>query len=239
MHDETPRSGDTTATRRPMSRRYSGLVAAGAIALAVAGGIVGVPIAADAATAPIKASAVCVRDVTALRHAYDALPTTLHDDIAKARKGSTKTARQDADKKILAKAQSGGYGADVAAAAKDRKSLEGAVDAWRRLPSALNADLKGAHAATGDTRTQDLQTILSKAESGGYGERVKTAATKIKTRIERCEAPTAGSHGSSSSSTPAPSPTYVRGRLSGFAPVAKTVALRLGWRQVPRREPRC
>ncbi len=210
MHDATPRTGEKSTVRRPMSRRCAGFLATGAVVLAVAGGIVGVPIAADAADAAAgaaKAPAVCVHDVTALRHAYDALPTALHDDIAKAHKESSRTARKDAEKKILAKAQSGGYGADVAAAAKNRKTLEGAVDAWRRLPSALSADLKSARAATGDARTQDLKTIVSKAGSGGYGDRVKTAATKMKTRLDRCDAATAGAHGSSNSSTPAPSPS--------------------------------
>ncbi|MDQ4213617.1 hypothetical protein [Microbacterium capsulatum] len=193
MFDSTTPSGDAGTRRRTLGRRYAGLLTAGAIALGTVGGLVAIPAAADAATVSAKAPAVCARDLTGLRHAYDKLPAALHTDIANARKDSTKSARQDAVKQILAKAQSGAYGADFAAAAKDRKTLEGAVDAWRRLPSALRDDVKSARAATGAARIQDLRSIVSKAESGGYGSRVEAAAATMKTRIERCEASVAGS----------------------------------------------
>ncbi|MGN8027604.1 hypothetical protein [Microbacterium sp. 22242] len=207
MHDDTtPHRAAATTPLRP-SRRYGGLLGAGALALAAVAGIVAVPVAADAATAPAKVPAVCVHDVAAVRHAYDALPTALHDDIAKARKESTTSARKEAAQKILAKAQSGGYGADVAAAAKGRKTLEGAIDAWRRLPSALRTDLKGARAATGTARADDVKSIVTKAESGGYGDRIKDATSKLKTRLDRCEAATAKTPKSPAPKSPAPSPS--------------------------------
>lgn len=203
MFDSTSGSHAPGAQRRPRRPRGAHLLAGGALALGIVGGLLAVPAAADAATGTAKAPAVCAHDLTALRHAYDKLPSSLHSDIAQARKDSTKSARQEDTKKILAKAQSGGYGAEIAAAAKDKKTLEGAIDAWRRVPSALRDDLKAARAATGDDRARDLSSIVTKAESGGYGDRVKAAAATMTKRLDRCVKAVDGG----SQSTPSPAPT--------------------------------
>lgn len=150
---------------------------------------------------------MCGADVFRLKRDYDSLPDAMRKDLAAARHESSKTARHDAYQSVLKRAQSGGYGSAVEAAAKDKKTIAGVREAWDRLPSALRTDLKAARAASGDARINDVKAIVSKAESGGYGDRVKAAADKEKTRLDTCVSrlSTPKTPKTSSTSTPAPS----------------------------------
>ncbi|GAB3802275.1 hypothetical protein GCM10028798_19110 [Humibacter antri] len=160
---------------------------------------------------------LCGPVLLVVKRDYDRLPDALRKDVASARHQSSKAAEHTALANVLKKAQSGGYGTDIESVAKDKKTLAGFKAAWDRLPSSLRSDLKKAKAASGDTRTSDLKAVVSKAESGGYGDRVKAAVDKVKTRLDKCVArvqasgstnkQTAPSTGTPAPSVPAPTPT--------------------------------
>lgn len=227
-------SGMLGGLRRRIARERLLLLAAGCAAA------VGVTLGIAAAAPPASAApTVAVRSVVAgvssatpspgtkehtcagvlltLKHDYDRLPDALRKDVSSAAHQSSKTAKRDAVQGILKKAQSGGYGAAVESAAHDKKTLAGLKAAWDRLPSSLRDDVKKARSATGDARIADVKAIAAKAESGGYGERVKDAASKVKDRLARCEArangstskPTPSAPSTSTPSTSAPSPSTV------------------------------
>lgn len=208
--------------RRRIGRERRALAIAGVTAaVAVVGGIAMTALPASAApTVAVRSVAasqvrlvadtssngdhLCGHVLLVLRHDYDRLPDALRKDVASAAHQSSKTARHDAMEAVLKKAQSGSYGSAVQAVAKDKKTLAGLKAAWDRLPSSLRDDLKKAKAASGDTRVSDLKAIASKASSGGYGDRVKDAAAKVKTRFDACVAHAQGSGSTSKPATPAP-----------------------------------
>lgn len=158
---------------------------------------------------------LCGAVLLVVKRDYDRVPDALRKDVASARHQSSTSAKRTALENVLKKAQSGGYGTDVEAVAKHTKTLAGFKAAWDRLPSALRDDVKKARAASGDERLSDVKAIASKAESGGYGDRVKDAIGKVKTRLDTCIArvqgsgstskPTTPSTGTPAPSTPAPS----------------------------------
>lgn len=154
---------------------------------------------------------ICGPALLVLKRDYGRLPSAMRDDVASAARQSSKTARHDALQNVLKKAQSGGYGSAVESVAKNKKSLAGLKAAWDRLPSSLRDDVKGARAASGQTRASDVKAIVSKAESGGYGDRVKDAAGKVKDRLAKCVARVSGSGAtrvpSAPPTTPAPAPS--------------------------------
>lgn len=208
--------------RRRIGRERRALAVAGVTAaVAVVGGIAMTALPASAApTVAVRSVAasqvspvadtssngghLCGRVLLVLKHDYDRLPDALRKDVSSAAHQSSKAARHDAMEAVVKKAQSGSYGSAVQAVAKDKKTIAGFKAAWDRLPSSLRGDLKKAKAANGDTRTSDLKAIASKAASGGYGDRVKDAAAKVKTRFDSC---VAHAEGSGSTSTPAPGTT--------------------------------
>ncbi|NNC10983.1 hypothetical protein HII28_03695 [Planctomonas sp. JC2975] len=206
-------SGHHDAGAAPRRIGRLSLAAAGAaVAFAVIGGVAAAPLpaaaSAQAASTPHASPATwCGVDLLVLRHDYDRLPSAMRSDIAAAHKQSSASAKKDALAKVLSKAQSGGYGAAIQAAAKDKKKLDGVVDAWDRLPSSLSSDLKKAKAASGSSRASDLEAILTKAESGGYGDRVKDVSDKLKTRLDRCVTRLNGSKSSGTGSSSSPSPS--------------------------------
>jgi hypothetical protein len=149
---------------------------------------------------------VCGPVLLVLKRDYDRLPDAVRKDVASASHQSSKTARHDALQGVLKKAQSGGYGSAVESAAKGRKTLVGLKAAWDRLPSSLRDDVKKARAASGETRAADVKAIVSKAESGGYGDRVKDAAGKVKDRLAKCVARSSDSGRTSTPSAPTTPP---------------------------------
>lgn len=227
------RQGEAIATRlkRRIRREHLVITVAAAAAVAtVAGGLALTAIPASAtATVPVSSiastslvaatsaanpgSRLCGPVLLVLKHDYDRVPDALRKDVSSAQHQSSTSAKHEALQNVLKKAQSGGYGSAVQSAAKDKKTLAGFKAAWDRLPSSLRSDLKNAKAASGANRESDLKTIASKAESGGYGDRVKDAIGKVKTRLDKCisrvggatSTPSAPSAGTPSTSTPSPS----------------------------------
>lgn len=217
--------------RRVAKERLVLAVAGVTAAAAVVGGIAAASVPASqtvamrtvAATSPIvpvsstsgSKGHLCGAVLLVVKRDYDRVPDALRKDVASARHQSSTSAKRTALENVLKKAQSGGYGTDVEAVAKHTKTLAGFKAAWDRLPSALRDDVKKARAASGDERLSDVKAIASKAESGGYGDRVKDAIGKVKTRLDKCIArvqgsgstskPTTPSTGTPAPSTPAPS----------------------------------
>lgn len=217
--------------RRVAKERLVLAVAGVTAAAAVVGGIAAASVPASqtvamrtvAATSPIvpvsstsgSKGHLCGAVLLVVKRDYDRVPDALRKDVASARHQSSTSAKRTALENVLKKAQSGGYGTDVEAVAKHTKTLAGFKTAWDRLPSALRDDVKKARAASGDERLSDVKAIASKAESGGYGDRVKDAIGKVKTRLDTCIArvqgsgstskPTTPSTGTPAPSTPAPS----------------------------------
>lgn len=217
--------------RRVAKERLVLAVAGVTAAAAVVGGIAAASVPASqtvamrtvAATSPIvpvsstsgSKGHLCGAVLLVVKRDYDRVPDALRKDVASARHQSSTSAKRTALENVLKKAQSGGYGTDVEAVAKHTKTLAGFKAAWDRLPSALRDDVKKARAASGDERLSDVKAIASKAESGGYGDRVKDAIGKVKTRLDTCIArvqgsgstskPTTPSTGTPAPSTPAPS----------------------------------
>ncbi|HVX08173.1 hypothetical protein [Humibacter sp.] len=149
-------------------------------------------------------SGSCGGVLLVLKHDYDRLPDALRKDVASAAHQSSTSARHAALQSVLKKAYSGDYGAAVESAAHNKKTLAGVKAAWDRLPSALRDDVKKARSANGDARTADIKAIVSKAASGGYGERVKDVAAKVGDRLARCEAHAKGSTPSGTGTPGAP-----------------------------------
>lgn len=217
--------------RRVAKERLVLAVAGVTAAAAVVGGVAAASVPASqtmamrtvAATSPIvpvsstsgSKGHLCGAVLLVVKRDYDRVPDALRKDVASARHQSSTSAKRTALENVLKKAQSGGYGTDVEAVAKHTKTLAGFKAAWDRLPSALRDDVKKARAASGDERLSDVKAIASKAESGGYGDRVKDAIGKVKTRLDKCIArvqgsgstskPTTPSTGTPAPSTPAPS----------------------------------
>lgn len=225
--------------RRRVAKERLALAVAGVTAVAaVVGGVATASVPASAQTVAMRTVAVtspivpaasasgtkgrlCGAVLLVVKRDYDRLPDALRKDVASARHQSSKSAKRTALENVLKKAQSGGYGTDVESVAKDKKTPAGFKAAWDRLPSSLRDDLKKAKDASGDTRTSDLKAIASKAESGGYGDRVKGAVDKAKTRLDACVAraqgsgstskPTTPSTGTPTPSTSTPAPTSTTG----------------------------
>jgi hypothetical protein len=227
-----PSNDIASGFRRRIARERLMLALAGATATAaLIGGVAATSVPASsspqtvamrsvAATSPIVPASsttgsttkghLCGRVLLVVKDDYDRLPDALRKDVASAAHQSSKSAKHTALENVLKKAQSGGYGAGVESAAKDKKTLAGLKAAWDRLPSSLRDDLKKAKAASGDTRTADLKAIVAKAESGGYGDRVKDAVGKAKTRLDTCVARADDSGATSKPTTPStgtPAPT--------------------------------
>lgn len=210
--------------RRRAARKCLVLAAAGVTAAAaVTGGLAALPAAASQATAirtvaattpivpAVKTSAssakgrMCRPLLLVVKSDYDRLPESLRKDIESAAHQSSASAKHTALENVLKKAQSGGYGSAVESVAKSVKTLRGLKAEWDHLPSSLRDDLKKAKEASGTTRSSDLKAALSKAESGGYGDRVKDAVDKVKTRLDTCAARAEGAGSSSTTAPKAPS----------------------------------
>ena len=136
---------------------------------------------------PAPAGASVGQTATTLDTALAADDTTSDDradlraDLQAARKLEG-DARQAALRTVRSAAAAGDYG-DKAQKRLDRRAdRRQAVLAL--LPDALQADLKAVKAADPDERAALRQEIRAKALDGGYGDKVKAAAEKLKENWE-------------------------------------------------------
>ena len=129
-------------------------------------------------TEPAQASVTQTASTLDSALATDGDRAELRKDLKAARelKGE---ARKDAIKQIRADAKAGKYGDKVAERFDRRADRRAAVFAL--LPDELQADLKKLRAMEpGDERKAYRKEIQQKALDGGYGDKVKEAAEKLK-----------------------------------------------------------
>lgn len=152
-------------------------LAAAGLAFAIAAGLVSA-LWLTSSTQPAEASAMQTASTLGSELAADGDRAELRKDLKAARelKGG---ARKDAIKQISEDAKAGKYGDKVAKRFDRREDRRAAVFAL--LPDELQADLKKLRAMDpGDERKAYRKEIQQKALEGGYGDKVKEAAEKLK-----------------------------------------------------------
>lgn len=152
-------------------------LAAAGLAFAIAAGLVSALWLTSSAE-PAQASVTQTASTLDSALATDGDRAELRKDLKAARELEGQ-ARRDAIKKIRADAKAGKYGDKVAERFDRRADRRAAVFAL--LPDELQADLKKLQAMEpGDERKAYRNEIQQKALDGGYGDKVKEAAEKLK-----------------------------------------------------------
>lgn len=148
------------------------------LALAIAAGLASA-LWLTSSSAPAGASAAQTASTldASLATAGDGDRAEMRKDLKAARELKGK-ARRDAVHKIRTEARAGTYGDKVEKRLDRRADQRAAVFAL--LPDELQADLKALKAADKPDRKAMREDIRAKALAGGYGDKVKEAAGKLK-----------------------------------------------------------